>query len=67
MDMIAIPEYMLHGLSISTYVELMPSFPLLEVKAQQQQQRNTGIFVNAGPQVVIYYNRKMRPYVPLKP
>ena len=68
MDMIAIPEYMPHGLSVSTYAEPMPDFSPPEVKAhQQQQQRNTGIFVNADPQAVNYYSRKMHPYVPVKP
>ena len=66
MDMMAIPEYMLHGLSMSTYAKPMPDFSPPEVKAQQQQ-RNTGIFVNVDPQAVNYYSRKMHPYVPVKP
>jgi hypothetical protein len=65
MDMMAIPEYMFHGLNMSTYAELMPDFSPPEVKAQQQ--RNTGIFVNADPQAVNYYGRKTHPYVPVKP
>jgi hypothetical protein len=64
--MIAIPEYMLHGISMSTYAELMPDFSLPEVKVLLLQ-RNTGIFVNADPQAAIYCSRKMRPYVPVKP
>ena len=65
--LVAIPEYMLHGLSMSTYAELMPDFSPPEVKAQQQQQHNTGIFLNVDPQAVNYYSRKMHPCVPVKP
>lgn len=65
MGMMAIPEYMLHGLSISTYAELTPDFSPPEVKVQQQQ-HNMGIFVNVDPQALNYYSRKMHPYVPVK-